>query len=195
MIGFQIKKARMEMHLSQDELGDKIGVTWEMISRYENGKSSPARHLEKLAKVLDRPVAYFYGQETDIIEENVAKIASALREQGIGYEKKSSEVVLVDDIAVLGFERSLRLTRKYYSAPDWLLEKYGGVFALRLNSILPDVLDTNEGDIGFFGIELKPVKGDVVLVYEKKEYRLKRYSKSMRGKLLAVLLVQEKRFR
>lgn len=194
-IGIQIKKARTEMGFSQDELGEKIGVTWEMISRYENGRSSPNRHLDKLSKVLDKSVAYFYGQETDPIGENVAKIASALREQGIGYEKKSSEVVLVDDISVLGFERSLKLTRKYYSAPDWILEKYGNVFALRLNSILPEELDTNEGDIGFFGAGLKPLKSDMVLVQQGKNYKLKKYSQSLQGEILAVLLVQEKRFR
>ncbi|MBD3280212.1 helix-turn-helix domain-containing protein [Candidatus Dojkabacteria bacterium] len=195
IIGLQIRKARLEKGFSQDELGDKIGVTWEMISRYENGRSSPSRHVDKLAKALGKSVGYLYGQDIDPIKENVEKIASALREQGIGYEKKSSEVVLVDDISVLGFERSIKLSRKYYGAPDWLLEKYGNMFALRLNSVLPDELDTNEGDIGFFGVDLKPMKGDMVLVHQGKNYRLKKYKKDMKGEILAVLLVQEKRFR
>ncbi|MBN1332025.1 helix-turn-helix transcriptional regulator [Candidatus Dojkabacteria bacterium] len=194
-IGIQIKKARTENGLSQEELGEKIGVTWEMISRYENGRSSPSRHLDKLAKVLGKSVAYLYGQDTDPIKYNVEKIASALREQGIGYERKANEVVLVDDIAILGFERSLKLTRQYYNAPEWLLEKYGDVFALRLNSILPDELDTNEGDIGFFSTSLKPTTGDIVLAYSGKKYSLKKFSLKLKGEVLAVLLVQEKRFR
>jgi len=194
-IGIQIKKARTEKDFSQEELGEKIGVTWEMISRYENGRSSASRHMSKLANVLEKSVAYFYGQDTDPIKYNVEKIASALREQGIGYERKSNEVILVDDVSILGFERSLKLTRQYYNAPEWLLEKYGNVFALRLNSVLPDSLDTNEGDIGFFSTSLKPVNSDIVLVNSGKVHKLKRFSAKMKEQVLAVLLVQEKRFR
>ena len=61
IIGIQIKKARAEAQLSQTELGKKIGVTWEMISRYENGKSSPRKNLEKISKALGRPIQYFFG--------------------------------------------------------------------------------------------------------------------------------------
>ena len=54
MIGIQIKKARAEAQLTQSDLGGKIGVTWEMISRYENGQSSPRKNLEKISKVLKK---------------------------------------------------------------------------------------------------------------------------------------------
>lgn len=194
-IGLQIKKARTERGLSQEELGEKIGVTWEMISRYENGRSNPAKHVEALSKALEKPVGYFYGQEDHTIEYNVEKLASALREQGIGYEKQSNEVILVDDFSILGFDKTLKLTRQYYSAPEWLIEKYGDVFALRLNSVLPDSLDTNEGDIGFFSTSLKPVNGDIVLIQTKQYFKLKRFGPKLQENVLAVLLVQEKRYR
>ena len=40
----QIKKYRTEMNLSQEELAEKIFVTWQSISNWENGKTYPDIH-------------------------------------------------------------------------------------------------------------------------------------------------------
>ncbi len=39
MVGEAIRKARQEQHLTQEELGERIGVQRALISRLENGKS------------------------------------------------------------------------------------------------------------------------------------------------------------
>ncbi len=39
MVGEAIRKARQEQHLTQEELGERIGVQRAQISRLENGKS------------------------------------------------------------------------------------------------------------------------------------------------------------
>lgn len=39
MVGDAIRKARQEQHLTQEELGERIGVQRAQISRLENGKS------------------------------------------------------------------------------------------------------------------------------------------------------------
>lgn len=40
-VGDAIKKARMQNHLTQDELGERIGVKRSQICKLENGKCSP----------------------------------------------------------------------------------------------------------------------------------------------------------
>ncbi len=56
----QIKEAREEKNLSQQELADKSGLPQSHISRIENAKHSPSRTtLEKIAKALKVPISRF----------------------------------------------------------------------------------------------------------------------------------------
>jgi len=197
-IGKQIKKARTDKGLSQEALGEKLGVTWEMVSRYENGRSSARKYLAELSQVLEKPIAYFFGVEEDVIEYNIEKIASALKEKGVGYDKSSqNKVTLIDNFSILGFEKSLKLTRQYYSAPEWVIEKYHDVFALRLESLTTEtgVLEINKGDVGFFSPSTESNTGDIVLVQKGNSFRLTKFSTSLKEQVLAVLIIQEKRFK
>ena len=62
-IGESIRKYRRRLNLTQDQLADRVGVTWEMISRYERGESSPMNKLDKLSNALNIRV-------TDLLSEN-----------------------------------------------------------------------------------------------------------------------------
>lgn len=53
-IGEQIRKYRIEMGLSQKELGEKLGVSQAMIAQYENGKRKPKLETQ-------REIAYAIG--------------------------------------------------------------------------------------------------------------------------------------
>ncbi len=64
MDGAKVRTARAEAGLTLMELAKRAGVTRDTISKIERGVHAPqAGTLAKLAKALDRPVAYF-------IEEN-----------------------------------------------------------------------------------------------------------------------------
>jgi len=65
-----LKEARLQAKLSQEQLGLKIGLEPESASarmnRYELAKRAPAFELiERIAAVLDLPVAYFYAVNDD----------------------------------------------------------------------------------------------------------------------------------
>ncbi len=58
----------MARGISQTELGDKIGVTFQQVQKYENGANRVgASRLTRIAKVLGVPVGTFFGGpgETD----------------------------------------------------------------------------------------------------------------------------------
>lgn len=51
-LGEAIKKARLEQHLTQEELGAKIGVQRAQISRLENGNSISITTMSRVFKAL-----------------------------------------------------------------------------------------------------------------------------------------------
>ncbi len=59
-----IRFFREQNGLTQRELAKQIGVSWEMISRYENGKSIPdIKKLWKLANAFNIPVGALFEQQ------------------------------------------------------------------------------------------------------------------------------------
>lgn len=59
-LGKKIKLARVENDLTQLQLAEAIEAKQNSISRYEGGIALPSLDvLEKLAKVLKKPYAYF----------------------------------------------------------------------------------------------------------------------------------------
>lgn len=54
LIGSRIKEARLSKGLSQEQLGEKLGVSFQAISSWETGKCIPdSDHLPALSRVLD----------------------------------------------------------------------------------------------------------------------------------------------
>ena len=51
-IGRIIKEARKEKGLTQKELGEKLGVSYQMIAQYESGRRKPK--IETLKRISDR---------------------------------------------------------------------------------------------------------------------------------------------
>lgn len=52
-VGQKIKDYRKKKRLTQQVLADRVGVTWEMISRYERGASSPFSRIDKISEALE----------------------------------------------------------------------------------------------------------------------------------------------
>lgn len=69
-----IKKARIEAGLTQDELAAKLGTTRQNISLYENGKTEPKLSMwQKLAEILDVSPFYLQGADASTELNRVAK--------------------------------------------------------------------------------------------------------------------------
>lgn len=67
-IGNKIKMLRKRRNMTQEELGDRIGVTKATINKYETGVVVNLRRptIEKLARALDTSPAYLMGR----VDEN-----------------------------------------------------------------------------------------------------------------------------
>jgi len=69
-IGGNIKIARQLRKISQRVLADKIGLTWEMISRYETGKVNPINSLGKISRALNIPISFLLGETSLLVSDN-----------------------------------------------------------------------------------------------------------------------------
>jgi transcriptional regulator with XRE-family HTH domain len=70
MIGDRIKQLRISLNLTQQELADKVGLSYVQIGRYEKDKSNPSSEiLQKLALVLNTSSDYLMGDSTSVEQQ------------------------------------------------------------------------------------------------------------------------------
>ena len=101
-VGQRLRLRRKLAGLSQTELGEKIGVTFQQLQKYESGANRiSASRLFDLSRVLDVPVSYFFDEMT----ENVS---------GAG----KMEAALTDEPNLMAKRETLELARAYTRIAD-----------------------------------------------------------------------------
>lgn len=60
-VGARVRMRRLLLGLSQDKLGDELGVTFQQVQKYERGANRVgASRLFEIARVLTVPVGFFF---------------------------------------------------------------------------------------------------------------------------------------
>ncbi|WP_182084246.1 helix-turn-helix transcriptional regulator [Aureimonas sp. ME7] len=60
-VGARVRLRRTMLGTSQEKLGEALGVTFQQVQKYEKGTNRVgASRLQKIAEVLDVPVAFFF---------------------------------------------------------------------------------------------------------------------------------------
>ena len=96
-VGQQLKNRRLGLKMSQKDIGDFLGYTFQQIQKYENGKNRiGASNLFKLAHCLDVPVAYFFD--------------------GLKFDQKSKSVSSLP-FSVFQDEIAIKLVREFLEIP------------------------------------------------------------------------------
>ncbi len=86
-VGARIRERRIMLGLTQQQLADLIGVTYQQAHKYERGINRvSAGRLFEVARVLSVPVAYFFARNFAQIpnekhQEALSKLARALATQ------------------------------------------------------------------------------------------------------------------
>ena len=69
IMGQRLRMRRTEQKMSQAELGDKLGVSFQQIQKYEKGVNRIGGvRLGKISEVLQVPVSYFYESNGKQVE-------------------------------------------------------------------------------------------------------------------------------
>ncbi len=72
-IAEKIRAIRNQLGLSQEQLGEIAGVTYQQIQKYEKGKDRiSANRLKKIADALNIPISYFFEDISIKVKEGEA---------------------------------------------------------------------------------------------------------------------------
>ena len=83
MFGDRLKELRISKDLSQDDLGEILGVRKSSTSNWENNKATPTYEiLTKLAEYFNVTTDYLLGFNQDDLDK-IAKLKSACQEAGL----------------------------------------------------------------------------------------------------------------
>src|SRR5216684_5466570 len=104
-VGSRIRLRRTLLGLSQERLGDALGLTFQQVQKYERGANRVgASRLFDLSRVLDVPVSFFFE---DMVPVTQAEARGGLAEAPERYE---ADPMLKRE--------TLELVRAYYKIPD-----------------------------------------------------------------------------
>jgi transcriptional regulator with XRE-family HTH domain len=173
VVGKKIKDYRQKLNLTQQELADKVGVTWEMISRYERGKSSPFVQLNELSKALNI-------HPSQLLQDNYKSSANRY------------EIPLFTSIPS-NLDFVIDTTLYFYTSPQWILEKDGFAFAVETRLIKLNTLDVKDSGVLFISPTAIPTNKSIVLVNDSDEISCTEWSESTKN-ILGVVVAQELRF-
>ena len=105
-VGSRVRLRRNMLGLSQEKLGEAIGLTFQQVQKYERGANRiGASRLLELSRVLDVPVSFFYD-ETDPVR------APAIP---VGFSESPQEGF---DSDPLRKRETLELVEAYYEIED-----------------------------------------------------------------------------
>src|ERR1700693_562734 len=66
-VGSRVRRRRNRLGLSQEKLGEAIGLTFQQVQKYERGANRVgASRLHELSRVLDVPVQFFYDDQDPV---------------------------------------------------------------------------------------------------------------------------------
>ena len=119
-IGERIKKARESAGMTQEQLGELLGVTGVSVMRYEKGTRQPSINQRLLlAEIFRTPILYFIDQD---IYEEIEIESEALNETESIYQNRliSAFELLNDNGKQKALERVEELTEipKYQRQPE-----------------------------------------------------------------------------
>ncbi|MAS45124.1 Transcriptional regulator, contains XRE-family HTH domain [Albimonas donghaensis] len=101
-VGKRVRHRRWMMGMTQQQLGDLVGIKFQQIQKYETGMNRiSASRLWDIAKSLEVPISYFFeGLDAESIEE-----------AGMDADSSARGDLLAD-------KEALELVRSYYAIPE-----------------------------------------------------------------------------
>ena len=81
VIGDRIKKYRVEKGITQEQLGQLLGVTTQGVSRWERGGTPDAEILPRLSEILDVSIDALFGREEKSLALSFARHISQLPQE------------------------------------------------------------------------------------------------------------------
>ncbi len=94
-VGKRVRIRRRLLDMSQADLGDAIGLTFQQVQKYERGANRiSASVLFRLSEVLDVPISFFFDDMPDaLVKTSQSDVASAAPDLGAFGSPDARELV------------------------------------------------------------------------------------------------------
>jgi transcriptional regulator with XRE-family HTH domain len=109
-VGGRVRLRRTLLGMSQEKLGDALGLTFQQVQKYERGVNRiGASRLFDLSRVLDVPIGFFFDDMPDALGGGMtaARRSFGMAEQQEGFDDET-----------LHRRETLELVRAYYRISD-----------------------------------------------------------------------------
>jgi len=104
-VGSRVRMRRMMLSMSQEKLGDALGLTFQQVQKYEKGTNRiGASRLQQISNILQVPVAFFF--------EGAPEITGG---KGPGFKDAPSPTYVADFLAT---SDGLALTKAFMRIAD-----------------------------------------------------------------------------
>jgi len=108
-VGSRLRLRRNMLGISQEKLGESLGITFQQIQKYEKGSNRVgASRLQAIASILDVPVSFFFED------------APGSEQAGGGFSEENSTNYVVD---FLSTTEGLQLNRAFVKIGDAKVRK------------------------------------------------------------------------
>ncbi len=115
-VGARIRLRRTLMGMSQERLGDALGLTFQQVQKYERGVNRVgASRLFDLSRILDVPISFFYDNMADAVS-GVVSGAPPPGRSASGFAEQQEGFGGADD--AMSKRETLELVRAYYRITD-----------------------------------------------------------------------------
>ena len=115
-VGARVRLRRTLLGLSQEKLGEAIGLTFQQVQKYERGANRiGASRLWELSGVLDVPVQFFFGEMS---QDTVAAMRHIQQSQGLAPPPAAAF-----EAEPMARRETLELVRAYYKITDQQVRK------------------------------------------------------------------------
>ena len=105
-VGSRVRLRRTMLGLSQEKLGDSLGITFQQIQKYEKGTNRMgASRLQNIAVILNTPVAFFFEDAPRSVDKTA----------GEGMNETNSPNYVLD---FLSSSEGLQLNRAFVKIED-----------------------------------------------------------------------------
>ena len=138
-VGGRVRLRRTLLGMSQEKLGEAIGLTFQQVQKYERGANRiGSSRLYDLSRVLDVPVSFFFEDMTEAVAARSPAQIKGMAEDPVPYE--------LDPMAK---RETLELVRAYYKIADPQVRKrlFEMTKALGAASVRQDERDREAGSI------------------------------------------------
>jgi transcriptional regulator with XRE-family HTH domain len=128
-VGNRVRLRRTLLGMSQEKLGQAVGLTFQQVQKYERGVNRiSAARLHRLSQVLDVPVLFFFDDMPPALSGAPASNMSGMSETPV-------EAV---EVEAMSRRETIELVRAYYRISDPLVRRRVGELVKSIAGPMPN---------------------------------------------------------